>query len=116
MKVIIAGSRDIHRHVTWLDRHIVESRFDVTHVLEGGARGIDRLGREWAKQMNVPFTTYKADWSSYGRSAGLRRNAVMAMNADALIAIWDGKSNGTRNMIELMERQGKPVHVVRIDN
>lgn len=35
----------------------------------------------------------------------------MAEYADVLIAIWDGKSNGTKNMIEEMQKLEKPVYL-----
>lgn len=39
----------------------------------------------------------------------------MAGYADALIAIWDGKSRGTAHMIETMKKLGKPTFVFRLD-
>jgi hypothetical protein len=35
----------------------------------------------------------------------------MAMYADALIALWDGSSRGTRHMIKVANMQGLKVHV-----
>jgi hypothetical protein len=37
----------------------------------------------------------------------------MASMADALIAVWDGKSRGTKNMIETAEKMGLRVYVHR---
>ena len=48
-------------------------------------------------------------WNRYGRKAGILRNRKMAKYADALIAVWDGLSRGTANMIAEMEALGKPV-------
>lgn len=45
----------------------------------------------------------------YNILAGYQRNERMAVYADALVAFWDGKSKGTKHMIELMEELGKPV-------
>jgi hypothetical protein len=39
----------------------------------------------------------------------------MAEYADALIAIWDGESRGTKNMIEEATKRGLRVYVKRID-
>jgi hypothetical protein len=41
-----------------------------------------------------------ADWQQYGRGAGMKRNYQMLLEAEALIAIWDGKSRGTKNAID----------------
>jgi uncharacterized phage-like protein YoqJ len=48
---------------------------------------------------------YPANWRKYGKRAGHRRNQQMADNADALIALWDGESPGTRDMIRRMENK-----------
>lgn len=36
----------------------------------------------------------------------------MSKVGDILVAFWDGKSNGTGNMIRLMQLKGKPVHII----
>lgn len=83
-------------------------------VLSGTARGADQLGERWAEDNGLPVERYPADWDRYGRSAGYRRNALMAFLADGLVALWDGRSPGTRSMIELATRRGLAVHVARL--
>ena len=39
----------------------------------------------------------------------------MAEVADALIAFWDGKSHGTKHMIEIMENKNLLVKVVNYE-
>lgn len=39
----------------------------------------------------------------------------MADYADALIAVWDGVSAGTKHMISFMNKQNKPVFVYQVD-
>ena len=48
----------------------------------------------------------------FGKSAGFRRNEQMAEFADALIAFWDGKSHGTKHMIDTATEKGMNVSVV----
>lgn len=55
-----------------------------------------------------------ADWDRLGKKAGMVRNAQMADYADAAIVFWDGKSNGTANMISNMKMRDKPCHVIRL--
>lgn len=87
----------------------------VSRVISGGAQGVDRAGEEWALASRVPVTVYPADWRRHGKSAGIMRNIEMAKDAHALIAIWDGRTNGTRHMIATMRELGKPVHVMMFD-
>lgn len=110
MKVIIAGSRDISDYsqiVTAVD----SSGFKISEVVSGGARGVDHLGEKFALENCIPFKIFFADWDTYGRRAGPIRNAQMAKYANAAVVVWDGKSSGTRNMIEQMTRLNKPCFV-----
>ncbi len=110
MKVIVAGSRDVTDYAT-VQQAIARSGFPVTRVISGAARGVDQLGERWAKDHALPLLRMPAEWNVYGRSAGYRRNEDMAGVADALIAIWDGHSPGTRHMIETARRRGLRVFV-----
>lgn len=109
MKVILAGSRGI-TDFGILDQVVAHSKYFVSEVVSGGARGVDQLGEQWAKIYNHPVRQFLPDWS-LGKGAGHIRNKQMAEYADALVAIWDGESRGTKNMIETMQKLGKPVFV-----
>jgi hypothetical protein len=113
MKVIIAGGRDYHEYETLLEA-IKESQFDITTVVSGGAKGVDALGERYADEMNKELNVFEADWAAHGRAAGPIRNRKMSENAEALIAIWDGQSRGTKNMIETATKKGLLVYVKRI--
>jgi hypothetical protein len=113
-RVIIAGGRDIHDYNLVLEA-IEESSFQIDVVVSGGASGVDALGEKYAIEMNIPLAIFQADWHTHGRAAGPIRNRKMAENADALIAIWDGKSKGTKNMIETATKKGLLVYVKRTD-
>jgi hypothetical protein len=114
MRVIIAGGRDYNNYDTVVDA-IEESGFDIDTVVSGGARGVDHLGEIYAAEMNIKLVVFEADWETHGRAAGPIRNRKMAENAAALIAIWDGKSRGTKNMIETATKKGLLVYVKRTD-
>lgn len=73
---------------------------------------MDALGKRWCEEiLRVPVKDFLAKWTRYGRGAGMVRNQQMAWYADALIAVWDGHSPGTKHMIEFMERLKKPVYI-----
>jgi hypothetical protein len=113
MKVIIAGGRDIHDYNLVLEA-VKEAQFPIATVVSGGAPGIDSLGEQYAEEMNLKLNIYQADWERHGRAAGPIRNRKMAENADALIAIWDGKSRGTKNMIETATKLGLLVYIKEV--
>ena len=56
--------------------------------------------------------SFPADWDKYGKAAGYKRNEEMARNADALIAFWDGKSRGTKHMIDLAKKYDLQARIV----
>lgn len=120
MKTIIAGSRDCNDY-TILLMAILQAQqagFEITEVVSGHARGVDRMGEEWADTHDVPtklFPVPQHEWNQYGRAADHLRNKKMADYAEALIAIWDGKSPGTKNMITEATARGLKVYVYRTD-
>lgn len=106
MKTIIAGSRNIN-DLRLLEKTIEESGFKITEVVCGGARGVDNLGRKWAGNGNrIPVKLFIPNWDLFGKSAGYKRNVEMADYGEALIALWDGKSKGTKHMIDIAKRKG----------
>ena len=110
MKTIIAGSRDIE-DIAELYAAIEECGWTPSIVVSGTARGVDRLGELWAENKGIPIERHPADWNTHGKRAGRIRNAQMALSAEALIALWDGKSKGTQHMIEVAKLHGLRVFV-----
>lgn len=110
MKVIIAGSRKVEDYKLVVQA-MERCGYEVTEVVCGMATGIDRLGEQWAIANGIPVKEMPADWNRHGRSAGPIRNRAMADYADAAVVIWDGKSRGSRNMINEMIRKNKPYFV-----
>lgn len=109
MKVVIAGSRDI------TDKDLVRAAiqacdFEITELIHGGCRGVDAIAHDLWEGIG-PIKVFPADWKTYGRKAGPIRNREMAEYGEALLAIWDGKSRGTLNMIETMDAEEKPVNI-----
>ena len=114
MKVVIAGSRNIpedQNSFKLLLEVIKLSGYDITDVVCGKARGADSLGEKYARVKNLGLIEMPADWNKHGKAAGSIRNAAMAKVADAAIVLWDGKSPGSRNMIEQMSKQHKPCYI-----
>nr|NIQ79998.1 DUF2493 domain-containing protein [Anaerolineae bacterium] len=83
-----------------------------TEIISGTAKGADQTGEQWAKQNGVQVRRFPADWKKFGRKAGFRRNHQMLEEATALVAFWDGKSRGTKHMIEIAKKRGIKVRVV----
>ena len=113
MKVIIAGSRTIN-NLQIVEKAIKKSKFDITEVVCGEANGVDKLGKIWAFNNKILVKSFPAKWKLYGLSAGYKRNEEMANYADALIAVWDGVSSGTRNMIRIAKKKELKVYIYNV--
>lgn len=115
-KVIIAGTRDFADYELLkekCDAILSSKKMDYNIVIVSGtARGADRLGERYAREKGYQIDRYPADWDRDGNSAGPIRNALMADNAHALIAFWDGRSRGTMNMIDTAKAKGLMVRTV----
>lgn len=114
-RVIIAGTRTFDDYGMlcrsadyWLSEKRTKRRIV---IVSGAAKGADALGERYARERGYKLQRYPANWEKYGRAAGPIRNEIMAQNADALIAYWDGRSPGTWNMIELARNYGLKVRV-----
>lgn len=105
MKVIIAGSRSFCDYSRL--KSVLATIPAITEVVCGEARGADSLGRRWAEENGIPIKSFPAQWDVYGRAAGHIRNRKMGDYADYLVAFWDGKSKGTKGMIDYMRKLGK---------
>lgn len=114
MNCIIAGPRYVTNYQHVLNA-VEASGFSINVVVSGKARGVDTLGEQWAEEHGKSVKPFPADWSKYHRAAGPIRNRQMAEYADALIAVWDGKSRGTANMIKEARRKKLKVYVHRVD-
>lgn len=122
IRIIVAGGRDfddyellkatLKEYIDGLD--VVDLSQIV--IISGAARGADTLGEHFAYDYGISIRRFPAKWDELGKRAGWVRNAEMAKYAaekrGVLFAFWDGKSKGTKNMINLANRYGLEVHVI----
>ena len=119
-RVIIAGGRDFNIMVLVeiAMMETFECNYTEIELVGGGANGADALGKRFAKEHGIPYKEFPADWGTYHNAAGSIRNRQMAQYAikgkgsGILIAFWNGKSRGTKHMIETAKDFGMEVIVV----
>lgn len=122
MKLIIAGGRDFNDY--WLlcyklDRLLVNTKKEDILIIGGGASGADTLGIDYAKERGIAWIIEEAQWtlpnSKKDYAAGHKRNCKMAAMATHLVAFWNGRSSGTRDMISIAKCLKLNVRVVMYD-
>lgn len=111
MKIAIIGSRNLF--VENLGEYIPAG---VTEIVSGGAKVIDACAKQYAELNKIKITEIIPAYSRFGRNAPLIRNLEIIDYADEIIAFWDGKSRGTRFVIENAKRKRKKITVVQLQN
>lgn len=104
MKVAVIGSRGLH--VDHLEDYLPEG---VTEIVSGGARGIDACAKDYALRHGLKLTEFLPEYEKYGRGVPLRRNITIIEYADFVLAFWDGKSRGTKYVIDNCKKRNIPV-------
>lgn len=111
MRVLICGDRN------WKDRDAifacVSALPESVPIIEGKARGADRIAGEAARFYGHTVFEFPADWNQYGKSAGFIRNRqMMKEGKPALVVFFHNNlkaSKGTRDMVEIATKAGIPI-------
>lgn len=115
-KLIVAGSRGFKDYdlmlravIALMDHELADKKLS---IVSGMAQGADQLGVRLANAFGLDLYKFPANWDGFGKKAGFIRNTQMGNFADGLLAFWDGKSNGTKHMVDYMHKLKKPVHLI----
>ena len=101
MKIAIVGSRGIT--VNDLEEYMPK---DVREIVSGGAKGVDTSAKEYALRNHIKLTEILPEYEKYGRAAPLKRNSQIIADVDMVLIFWDGKSKGTKNVIDKCRNSG----------
>ena len=107
MKVAVIGSRGIC--VNHLADYLPP---DTTEIVSGGAKGVDTCAAQYAAEAGLPLTVFLPAYEKYGKAAPLKRNLQIIGYADTVVAFWDGRSRGTKFVIDACRAEGKPIRVI----
>lgn len=121
VRVLICGDRNYNQKApikTYLDGLYAQFGKDLV-IIEGGAKGADKIAAEWCGDKDVEHLQFPADWDAHGKSAGSIRNKQMLKEGkpDLVIAFkdrfdWFFGTGGTENMIEIATKAGVPAYVM----
>lgn len=124
LRIIVAGNRDYddYKRIAAVCRSAIDmlensfkQPFEEVEIITGEARGVDSCAERFAHANNYQLSKYWADWESDETYAGLTRNLEMVKYAIShacpenndrndiyvlVIAFWDGRSLGTKSLID----------------
>lgn len=117
-KIVVAGSRSADPD--WCARQVAldlglggpDGPDAWIEFVSGCAAGADQapfLLRQW---YGTGLRQMPAHWDLHGKSAGYKRNEAMAKYTDEVYVFWDGKSPGSKHMIDLALRYRRRLSVV----
>lgn len=126
MNIIVTGSREVfdrevHAAAYAMFKEEIEyvRQFEAIHIIHGDCpNSPDMWAKDYEGFHNVHITAMPAEWNTFGKAAGSMRNRAMASytkltgDKTICIAVWDGKSFGTLNMIKEAVKRGFPVTVI----
>lgn len=107
MRVAVVGSRGLI--VDDLGKYLPK---ETTEIVSGGAKGIDTCARQYALSHGIKLTEFLPEYGKYGRSAPLKRNEIIIKNSDMVLAFWDGKSPGTKFVINKCREMNVKIDVI----
>jgi len=95
-------------------------RRKITKVITGGAKGIDTLAFQTAESIGIRNRKFLPDRKKFPGKMVLKafqeRNQQIVDCCDVLLAVWDGKSHGTKNTLAYAQRVNKPAFLIHLTN
>lgn len=84
-------------------------------IVSGGAGGADAHAKTIALREGFHYVEVPANWDGpLKKGAGMARNTIIVDMADAVIAVWDSSSRGTKDSIDKAKASGKKLQVFAI--
>lgn len=110
MRVLVCGGRNFSNQKLLNDvLFSLDEAHHIDVIIEGNARGADRLAGFWARKHKIDNLKFPADWNKHGRAAGPIRNQQMLDEGkpDLVVAFPGGK--GTAHMVKIAKEAGVEV-------
>lgn len=117
MRLIVAGSRSIPVGVALLcvDAALRVHGWRPRELVCAKADGPATAGETWAKARGVPVRAFFPKWAALGSAAGGELNERMVAEATHLLAIWDGVSTNTADLIAQAKARGLGVITLHVE-
>lgn len=109
VSVLVTGSRSISSFD--LSPYIPR---DCGRILCYQEKGIGSVAEQYARYHRIHVETAEPDGKQNGQGEISERDIQMVAMADLVVAVWDGKSRGTKEIADYARKIGKPVKVITV--
>ena len=112
IKIAVVGSREykdlaqVTENLFLLQEHL-KGRFK---VITGGARGVDQTAMQWCAS-NKTEVEVIAPRDPNNKLDYLFRNVEILTKADIILIFWDGKSRGTKFVLDYARHRNKGIRL-----
>jgi hypothetical protein len=117
--IIGARCRNSDKDLEQLKEEFFKIYNDGDIIVSGGCpKGGDRFAEIIAKELglteqNGKLIIFRAEWDKYGKSAGYKRNGLIAEGCDILLAVVaPSRTGGTEDTIRKAKQAGKDIIMV----
>jgi hypothetical protein len=115
MRVLVCGGRDFDdRDLLMGTLSALAKTESIDAVIEGNAKGADRLAGYWARDRGITNLKFRPDWQNHGKYAGPIRNQRMLDEGKPDLVIAFPGGNGTADMVRRAKAAG--VRVIEVPN
>lgn len=110
-KLGVVGSRN-YKYDTKHFLYSFYTKYGISALVSGGAKGVDTDAEEYARGMNIPTIIHLPEWDKFGKQAAYMRNSLIVRDSDVVMAFWDGTSKGTLMTLSICQREKKSVILI----
>ncbi|MEW6096252.1 MAG: hypothetical protein AB1567_06975 [bacterium] len=105
-KMIIFGSRTLKdKRIKEILEKEIDGCQDLEEIITGGeTAGVSQIGRELARKKAIPLKLFFLNQDRYGRAKYDHRSKEILAEGNYAVVIWNGKSKGTFNELELIKK------------
>lgn len=86
---------------------------EISQVVTGGAKGVDKIAEEEAKALNIPVLVIRPEDPSKKQDYILRNFKIVDLS-DEVYVFWNGKSKGTKSVMKYAVKVKKNLNIIRI--
>lgn len=118
VKLCIFGTRSFYDHPEaskLLDEQIAEIKPDMI-LTAGDADGVCRLAIEKARKFSIPCELHFLNRTKYARGMFYHRSLDILKKSNFVLFIHNGKSQGTKNEIEMTQKLGIEYRYFQIED